>query len=119
LLFCLFPLISTQFPREAAWPEQRRENLDKAALQQAAATITRALENCLPPEFTVGRTFGPQPLRPRQIVLERVMTINKQPTKKAATKTPVAAKKATGSSAKKIAPAIVATRAFSRSVAIS
>jgi hypothetical protein len=38
------------------------------------------------------------------------MTIDKQPTKKAATKTPAAAKKATGSSAKKIAPAIVATK---------
>jgi ParB-like nuclease domain len=37
------------------------------------------------------------------------MTINKQRTKKAATKTPVAAKKATGSNAKNIAPAIVAT----------
>jgi hypothetical protein len=38
------------------------------------------------------------------------MTINKQPTTKAATKTAAAAKKATGSSAKKIAPAIVATK---------
>ena len=37
------------------------------------------------------------------------MTINEQPTKKAATKT-AAAKKATGSSAKKIAPAIIATK---------
>ena len=37
------------------------------------------------------------------------MTINKQPIKKAATKT-AAAKKATGSSAKKTAPAIIATK---------
>jgi ParB family chromosome partitioning protein len=37
------------------------------------------------------------------------MTINKQPTKKAVTKT-VAAKKATGSSAKKTAPTIIATK---------
>ena len=38
------------------------------------------------------------------------MTINKQSTKKAATKTAAAAKKATASSAKKTAPAIVATK---------
>ncbi len=28
--------------RVIGWPEHRRENLDKAVLQQAAATITRA-----------------------------------------------------------------------------
>ena len=33
--------------RVIGWPEQRRKNLDKASLQQAAATITRALENML------------------------------------------------------------------------
>ena len=39
--------VSELIRRVIGWPEQRRENLDKAALQQAAAAITRALENML------------------------------------------------------------------------
>ena len=39
--------VSELIRRVIGWPEQRRENLNKAALQQAAATITRALENML------------------------------------------------------------------------
>jgi len=39
--------VSELVRRVVGWPEQLRKNLDKAALQQAAAAITRALENIL------------------------------------------------------------------------
>jgi hypothetical protein len=39
--------VSELIRRVVGWPEQRREGVDKAALQQAAAAITRALENML------------------------------------------------------------------------
>jgi hypothetical protein len=39
--------VSELIRRVIGWPEQRRENFDRAGLQQAAVTITRALENML------------------------------------------------------------------------